>query len=206
MLAAHGSPDPRFAATVEALATLVSTARPAVSVAIGYLEHGPPDLRTVADAESIIVPLLLTSGFHVRTDIPSQAPRGTVARPLGPDPRIAGVLTRRLREAGWRGESPVALAATGSSDPRALDDVRQMAALLTAALGVAVTAAFLSDGSPQLADIDAGAVATYLLAPGRFADVVASNGAPIVAAPLGADSVLADIVLDRYDDARRARG
>jgi len=42
-------------------------------------------------------------------------------------------------------------------------------------------------------------VSTYLLAPGLFADKVAACGARVVAEPLGAHPLLAEIVLDRYE-------
>jgi sirohydrochlorin ferrochelatase len=50
------------------------------------------------------------------------------------------------------------------------------------------------------------AVASYLLAPGRFAgqvrDEALAAGAAVVSAPLGAAPELADIVLTRYAAAR----
>ena len=46
------------------------------------------------------------------------------------------------------------------------------------------------------------AVAPYLLAPGMFADTVATAPADLVSAPLGAHAELADLILRRYDEAR----
>jgi sirohydrochlorin ferrochelatase len=200
VLAAHGSTDPKFAGVVESLASLVAASRPDVAVAVGYLEHGLPLLPDVARADSVIVPVFLASGFHVRRDLPAQAPSSTIAVSVGPDPRLADVLARRLREAGWR-DGSVVLAAAGSEDPVALADVRCVARDLGDELGTTVTAAFLSAGEPRLTDLAPAAVASYLLAPGHFADVVAACGAPIVTAPLGADPQIAEIILDRYDAA-----
>jgi sirohydrochlorin ferrochelatase len=204
VLAAHGSVDPRFGEVVVALAAIVAAHRPQLDVRIGYLDHGPPDLRSVTQAGAIVVPVLLSHGFHVGADIARQAPDCVIAAPIGPDPRLASVLIARLREAGWCGQGPVALAAAGSMDRRALADVRHTAADVGAALGVEVRAAFLSAGQPRLADLEVAAVATYLLAPGHFAEVAAAVGGSIVAAPLGADPVLAEIILDRYDAAAGA--
>jgi sirohydrochlorin ferrochelatase len=201
VLAAHGSADPRFDQVIRSLAAIVAASRPELDVRIGYLDHGPPDLRGVAQAGAIVVPVLLSHGFHVGTDIARQAPDCVIARPIGPDPRLTTVLISRLREAGWSGQRGLALAAAGSQDPQALADVRQVAADLGARLGVEVTAAFLSAGQPRLAELEVEAVATYLLAPGHFAEVAAAVGGSIVAAPLGADPVLAEIILDRYDAA-----
>jgi len=201
ILAAHGSADPRFAEVIESLATLVVGLRPGLDVRIGYLDHGP-DLRQVATSGGVTVPVFLASGYHVRSDVPARA--AIVTKAVGPDRRLTTVLADRLREAGWNGERPLVLAAAGSSDPRALADVRQTADDLSVTLRVDVSAAFVSDGEPRL-DGTAAAVATYLLAPGHFADRVASCGAAIVAAPLGADPLIAEIILDRYDAAQSPR-
>jgi sirohydrochlorin ferrochelatase len=91
------------------------------------------------------------------------------------------------------------LVAAGSADPRALADVHQTARDLGDEVGMDVPAAFLSGGEPLLSHTGAVAVATYLLAPGRFLDTVTEYGAAVIAQPLGADPLLAEIVLDRYD-------
>jgi sirohydrochlorin ferrochelatase len=197
VLAAHGSTDARFAAVVESLAALVASRRGDLDVRIGYLDHGTP-LETVAEASCIVVPVLLTSGFHVRADIPRRTD-STVTAAVGPDHRLTTLLVQRLREAGWRNERPLVLAATGSTDDRAIADVHQTARDLGDELGMDVPAAFVGGAEPRLSEIPAAAVATYLLAPGRFVDAVAASGAAIVAAPLGADPLIAEIILDRYD-------
>jgi len=194
---AHGSTDPRFAAVVEAVAERVRALAPQVDVRVGFLEHGPPGVADVAEPGAVAVPLLLSAGYHVRVDLPTQAPGVAVSDAVGPDPRLAAALAQRLREAGYGG-GPVTLAAAGSSDPRALDDVHDAATQLAQELGAPVSAAFVSAGQPRLADVQPVAVSTYLLAPGLFADKVAACGARVVAAPLGAHPALAEIVLDRY--------
>ncbi|MFP3394252.1 CbiX/SirB N-terminal domain-containing protein, partial [Brevibacillus sp. SIMBA_076] len=78
-------------------------------------------LRTLpADATIVIVPLLLSRGYHLGHDIPAaSAPYGDrviVAPALGPDPRLAEILTRRMLEAGLRPDDRIVLAAAGSSD------------------------------------------------------------------------------------------
>lgn len=201
VLAAHGSADPRFSDVVDRVAALVAAARPALDVRIGYLDHGV-SVESVTDETCVVVPLLLTSGFHVRSDLPRRA-AGVIAQPVGPDRRLVTVLVQRLHEAGWAREEPLVLAATGSADPKALAEVHQTARDLGEELGLDVPAAFVSEGSPRLSEVDVGAAASYLLAPGRFADAVAASAASIVSAPLGPHPLIAEIVLDRYDDARR---
>ena len=203
VLIAHGSSDPRFDETVRSIAARVRELRPQLEVRIGYLEHGPPTVADVS-AGGVLVPLLLASGFHVLRDLPSQAPGAAVTAAVGPDPRLAVALAERLREAGYDGKAPVVLAAAGSSDERALDDVHTAAGQLADLLGVAVTAAFVSAGSPRLAEALAArpgaAVATYLVAAGAFHDAVAETGAGVVSAPLGDHPLVAEVVLSRYDE------
>jgi sirohydrochlorin ferrochelatase len=205
VIAAHGSADPRFAATVDALAARVRLLRDGLDVAVGYLEHGPPDLREVCADGDAVVPLLLTRGYHALVDIPAQVPGAVVADAVGPHPVLAAALADRLAEAGYDGTSPVVLAAAGSADERALDDVRIAAAQLGERLGAEVTAAFVSAGSPRVDDIDKPAVvASYLVAPGAFHDALARCGATVVSAPIGDHPALAEALLARYDECVRA--
>ncbi|MDQ1748028.1 MAG: uroporphyrin-III C-methyltransferase / precorrin-2 dehydrogenase / sirohydrochlorin ferrochelatase [Frankiaceae bacterium] len=136
----------------------------------------------------------------MRVDLPAQAPRAVVTAAVGPDPRLCVALADRLAEAGYDGTGAVVLAAAGSTDEHSLDGVRRQAALLADHLGVEVTAAFLSAGEPRLADVQPAVVASYLLAPGAFHDAMAT-AATLVSAPLGDHPVLADVVLERYDEA-----
>jgi sirohydrochlorin ferrochelatase len=108
-------------------------------------------------------------------------------------------LADRLGEVGYDGRSPVVIAAAGSSDNRALDDVRLMAGHLSRRLGVDVTTAFVSAGSPRLTEVSPRVVSSYLLAPGTFHDAVVAAGAGVTSPPIGAHQAVAQIVLDRYD-------
>jgi sirohydrochlorin ferrochelatase len=202
VLAAHGSTDPRFGEVVEAIAAQLCRLRPELDVRVGYLDHGPPSIADVVDESCIVVPLLLSGGYHVRVDIPEQAKGCVVAGAVGPDQLLASALADRLREAGYDGISPVVVAGAGSSDERALDDVRTVASALASQLDVAVTTAFVSAGTPTLSDIEPAVVASYLLAPGKFHDAVVAAGAPITSEPIGAHPAVAEIVLNRYDAAQ----
>lgn len=199
VLAAHGSTDTRFADVVGSIAVQLRIARPDLDVRIGYLEHGPPHLTEVVEPGAVVVPLLLAAGYHVRVDLPAQATGAVVTPALGPDPLLAEALTDRLTEAGYDGRSPVVLAAAGSTDDNALTEVRLMAARLASRLGVEVEAAFLSSGTPRLRDTTPRVVSSYLLAPGAFYDQAFTTHAEVVSAPIGAHSVVAEVVLARYD-------
>jgi len=175
--------------------------RPGLDVRVGYLDHGPPYVEDVADA--VAVPLLLSSGYHVRVDLPRAAPRARIGAAVGPDPRLSVALADRLTEAGYDGRTPVTLVAAGSADPGAIDDVRRQAAMLAAHLDVEVSAAFVSAGEPLLRDLAPAVVSSYLLAPGVFHHAAIASGAEIVSAPLGNHPALADVVFDRYGKAKR---
>lgn len=200
VLAAHGSADPAFAVVVDELADQVRRARPDLEVRIGYLDHGPPHLAEVATPDAVVVPLLLSSGHHVAVDIPAQAPGCLITPAAGPDDRLVPVVAGRLRDAGWAPETPVVLAAAGSTEEAALQEVREIGPLLSAELGGAtVTVAFISAGTPALRDVlPAPAIAAYLLAPGHFSALLERTGAAVVSAPVGAAPQLAEVILDRY--------
>jgi sirohydrochlorin ferrochelatase len=201
LIVAHGSVDPRFGEVVSAVAAQVRERAPDLDVRVGYLDHGPPHVADVAEPGAVAVPLLLSAGYHVRVDLPAQAPDVVVAAAVGPDPLLAAALADRLGEAGYDGEAPVTLAAAGSADERSRADVRLAAAQLAGRLGVSVEVAYVAAGEPRLSDRVEQAVATYLLAPGRFADQVAACGARVVSAPIGAHPAVADLVLARYRSA-----
>lgn len=206
VLAAHGSAHPGYTAVFEWIADRIVGSRPDLDVRVGYLDHNTPRLAELPTQGAVVVPMLLARGYHLDVDIPAAAPEAMIADPLGPDPVIAQVLADRLAAAQWREALPVTLAAAGSADPRGIVDVGIAAEQLAAVLRVEVTPAFAGSGDPKLDDIEPAAVATYLLAPGHFADTIAACGAPIVSAPLGPDPRLAELAMKRYDAALPALG
>jgi len=158
-------------------------------------------------------------------------------RPLGPHPGLLRALERRLAEAGVRaaaragsgtgdtgtagsgtGDTAVVLAAAGSSRPAANAAVASLAEAWRSARGWRdVVPAYASAASPTPAQaVDAlrrsgaprVAVATYLLAPGVFADRVRERslaaGADAVSGVLGAAPEVADVIIDRYLQAAAA--
>ena len=176
-------------------------------------------------ANTVVLPVLLTAAYHSGTDIPGLLDEAQAAlpglrirygAPLGPHPGLLRALDRRLAEAGQdlaqAGRTAVVLAAAGSSHPAANAVIAQLAADWQAARGwQAVRPAYASAAAPTPEQAVAGllrdgarrvAVATYLLAPGRFADQVRDGslaaGAAVVSAPLGAAPEVADVLLDRY--------
>jgi sirohydrochlorin ferrochelatase len=209
---AHGSRDPAATDVVRTLARQVRRLAPVLDVRVAFLGHAEPSLPAELDAagaNTVVVPLLLSSGYHLSSDISGAASSAgaRVAGPLGPDELLLTALTARLAEAGVPAGTPVVLAAAGSSDPAAAADVRQQAELLAERLGVPVTAAFASATPPTVPDAVADlralmdgpvAVASYLLAPGQFHDQLVASGADWVTEPLGGHPAVAGLVIERY--------
>lgn len=154
----------------------------------------------------VVVPVLLSAGYHVAADIPSVAAgRARVARHLGPDRVLSEVLAERLAAAGGDGADTVALVGSPSTRASAGADLAAAAADLAALLGRTVRP-LIADAS--LADALASmpgqvAIATYLLNEGYFVDAVraaaSQAGALAVAAPLGAHPAIAELIATRYD-------
>ena len=220
VLVAHGSRDPRTLSTVRALMDRVRALRPALSIHLGHIELNEPRLQDtlteLGTTNAVLVPLLLSRGYHVKQDIPELAAnaqaRTRVAPPLGPHPLLVETLYDRLVEAGWRTRtsrsSAVVLASAGSRDPDSRRDTQATAHLLAARLGVPVLPAYASSATPTIPEAirtltsrghHRVAVASCFTAPGRFATQCAEAAPWIASAPLGAHPAMASLILHRYD-------
>jgi sirohydrochlorin ferrochelatase len=220
--ASHGTASPVGQAAVSALVDAVAVQRPDLDVRAAFVDVQQPDPPTVlgtltSGRSARLVPLLLSAGYHVFVDLTEAAaavPGVRVAPALGPDVRLAALLARRLEAASLRDDDVVVLGAAGSSEASAVRDCETVAAQLADIIGRAVTVGYLSAAEPRLTDAVAAqrvpgrrvVVATYLLAPGFFADLAARSGADVVTPPLlRADEPpageLVDIVIERYEAA-----
>ncbi|MEU3554813.1 sirohydrochlorin chelatase [Streptomyces fragilis] len=218
LVVAHGSRDPRHAASVHALVERVREQRPGLRVETAFLDFNLPTVDGVLESlaaegvkDVVAQPLLLTRAFHAKADIPAvlcRAParlRVTAAEVLGPDPLLLAALERRLHEAGLtpadRSATGVVLASAGSTDPEAIAVIAEIARELRHTGWCAVRPAFASAASPggfprtedavrelRAAGCERVAVAPYVLAPGRLPDRIAAG-----AASAGAD-VLAGVL------------
>ncbi|MGW3954960.1 sirohydrochlorin chelatase [Streptomyces sp. NPDC004752] len=215
---AHGSRDPRHAATVHALVRRVRSLRPGLWVETGFLDFDVPRAHGVLESlaaagvrDVVALPLLLTRAFHAKADVPAvlrDAPprlRIRQAEVLGPSPRLLAALERRLRAAGVapadRSSTGVVLASAGSTDPEAIAVIADIAREWRHTGWRAVRPAFAAAGSPagfprteeavrELRDLGCArvAVAPYVLAPGFLPDRIARG-----AREAGAD-VLAEVL------------
>ncbi|HET6271300.1 MAG TPA: CbiX/SirB N-terminal domain-containing protein [Arthrobacter sp.] len=233
---AHGTSSPLGAAEVDALRDGIAALRAGLDVREAYVDVQDPELPSVvehlpAGEPAVVVPLLLSVGYHVKVDIAravKSRPDTLAAAPLGPDPRLAALLDQRLREAGATDNDAVILAAAGSSNPRASLNVEELAGALRALRPNRIVAAYGASARPSVPEAvamlreeaaggagagqSAGAVAvggrvviaSYLLAPGFFHDQLAKAGADLVTEPLLPSPVLAEIALERYDAALAA--
>ena len=215
----HGTASPSGQAAVAALVDAVAERLPDVTVRLGHVDVQQPDVEASLDslpagAPVVIVPLLLSAGYHVRVDLRKQtAGRDgvTIAPALGPDPRLVEALVARLAALAPADDHRLVLAVAGSSDDRANEDCREIGRMLGARLDREVTVGFLAAAEPRLdaAVAQAGAagqrviVANYLLAPGYFHDLAVrmAGDAPVAPPLLGEDAppdALVDLVIERY--------
>ncbi len=222
---AHGTRNPTGRRLVAELALAARALRPGLTTTAAFVDVQPPTVvdvvagLTAEGRPAVVVPLLLSGGYHVHVDIAgavAASDSAVAARPLGPDPRLAAVLSDRLVQAGADPRDPltaVVLAAAGSSDPRSVADVEDTADLLQRSWAGPVTTGYGSAAQPPVAHAVAAArragaerviVAAYLLAPGHFHSKLAEAGADVVTAPLLPDERIAAVLLDRYDAALRA--
>ena len=211
MLAAHGTASLAGHQTLISLVRNVHALRPGLRVELGFVDVLLPRLEDVLDelnGTMIIVPALLSSGYHVSSDIPRAVRRrrtASITRHLGPDPLLARALADRLaagRDASRTGPTgPVVLVSTGSSDPAASADLDAAAADLAARIGVEVRG--LSLAALDSIDLAGVEVASYLLAEGRMFDTIVerAGAAAFVTLPIGSHPVVAELVLQRYDEA-----
>ncbi|MFJ1569825.1 sirohydrochlorin chelatase [Streptomyces erythrochromogenes] len=215
LVIAHGSRDPRHAATVHALTRRVRALRPGLRVETAFLDFNAPRVEQVLSAlhadgvrDVVALPLLLTRAFHAKADIPAALSDAltrlpglsvSVADVLGPSPLLVEALERRLSEAGLtpadRATTAVVLASAGSTDPEAIAVIAEIAREWRHTGWCAVRPAFASAALPRTEDAVRAlraegfarvAVAPYVIAPGRLPDRIAA----------GAEAAGADVVAD----------
>ena len=215
---AHGTNNAQGRELINQLRDHIAALRPGLAVLEAYVDVQEPALPDVmasvpAGVRVVVVPLLLTVGYHVQVDIAEAVaarPGSVAAAPLGPDPRLAGLLHERLGElpADWG----IVLAAAGSSRPEAAEQIEVLAADLAVRRPQRVLAGYGASAEPSVPDAVAQlrargaggvAVASYLLAPGYFHDQLATTGADLVSEPLLPSGLVAQLALEHFDAAVR---
>ena len=98
---AHGTQDPNGLAEIRRLINIVRTKRPELAIEMCWLDGAAPTLAAqlpTVDGPAVVVPILLSTGYHVKADIPAivgDRPATAISPPLGPDPRISRVVYLR---------------------------------------------------------------------------------------------------------------
>ena len=196
---AHGSRDPRSAATITALVGEVRSMRPDLRIEAAFLDLSKPSFETVVAKlvragfdEIVVVPLLLTEAYHAKVDVPEAIAAAAsrheglkirASKILGMEATFLEVLDLRLRdalkEARVRELDALVLAAAGSSDPLANQAVARLARVWGTRHKLPVKAAFASAAPPATGEAVRAfrvegrrhiAVASLFLAPGFLPD------------------------------------
>jgi len=196
---AHGSRDPRHAATITALVDEVRRTRPDLKVVEAFLEHSTPSFETViarlvrqGHSEIVVVPLLLSEAYHAKVDVPAVIATAAERHPgiairaagiLGLETTLLNVLDVRLRETlrehRVRELDALVLAAAGSSDVLANQAVARLARVWGSHHKLPVVAAYASSAPPATGEAVRAfraegkrhiAVASLFLAPGWLPD------------------------------------
>lgn len=223
----HGTDDPAGQAAVRALLDGVRAARPELDVREAFVDVQQPEVEdvlagAVRDAGSaVVVPLLLSTGYHVRHDIAqavaavNASGAGTpgervavAAEPLGPHPLLVDILADRYAAAEaahgpFRPDDAVVLAAAGSSVAAAATAVEEVTSALAQRLGRPVTPSYGAGAEPRVPAAVAAARAAAGATPGASGTTgAAGTSAPrvIVVSYLLAPGYFLDRVLEAGAD------
>ncbi|RZS31449.1 sirohydrochlorin ferrochelatase [Herbihabitans rhizosphaerae] len=198
---AHGSRDPRSAATIGDVVDALRARHSGLDVRAAFLDLSTPRLLDVlagvhaeGHREVVLAPLLLGRAYHAKVDLPAlvaeahtRFPRLSVrvADVLGPDDRLETAVRARLLESIVDDQDPelgIVLAGTGSSHAPANAQVAAVARRWAARAGCAGVAPAFAAATPDVPAAVARlrargarriAVASWFLAPGLLPDRVA---------------------------------
>jgi len=203
VLAAHGTHSEAGQACIEQLRRALQQ-RLAEPVRLGWVDVVEPHVGQLLRPGDLVVPAFLGAGYHVKKDLPEaigQFPGTTMTAHLGPDPLVLAALSEHVEQAG--GPWPLTLLGwAGSSDEQSREEARTAARRLAERWQVTVR---LTGASRVQAGVQRGrdegfarvGVASYLLAPGFFADKLATADCEGVAAPIGAHPLVVDLLAQR---------
>ena len=223
VLLAHGSPDPRHAAGVEALAGRVRERAPGRPVHTAYLDHhrpSPVDAAVGLTGPAVVVPVLVTPAFHAVVDIPealSQMEARAVwavdaAPPLGPHPLLLDAAEELLTGHGIVAHpgTAVILYAAGSSDSAAVATISETlresprsgwGLWSVAALDGGATIEQVLRSLPD--EVERTVAVSFMVAEGVLRDRMAQRcgqaGVTMVPGALARTEAVAQLVLERAD-------
>ena len=190
-----------------------------------YVDVQEPTPGTVAaslagEQQAVIVPLLLSTGYHTQIDLKKAAEQSAasetlIAAPLGPSAALAKLQRTRLTQIGWEGYGDTVMAAAGSSRPDGRDAVQLQSEIFSTLLSQYVPYGFVADIEPQIETVVeedlADYVSSYLLGRGHFQNhilkMAEENPNLLVAEPLlvpgdrDAARVVAEVAVQRLLEA-----
>ncbi|MEU4206618.1 sirohydrochlorin chelatase [Rothia terrae] len=184
---AHGTDSPDGRATIDAIRESLAQQLEAedageFQVHEAYVDVQEPSLDAVAakfseEDEVIMVPLLLSTGYHTQVDMKKAADASPardvrIARALGPSAQLAKLQRTRLEEAGWDGSGQIVMAAAGSSRADGRQAVELQSEIFSTLLSQHAPHGFVASIDPKIADVveehSAEFVSTYLMGRGFF--------------------------------------
>ena len=215
---AHGTRNPAGPPVVDALMAQVRRRLPHVEVRTSYVELNEPLFADVIKEQTrptVVVPLLLSTGYHTNHDLPEMIGEAAVpvrlARTLGPHPLLAAVMCQRLQAAGARRGDAVVMIAAGSNDADGLVDTIAAGRLLESHWGAPVKVAHLTGRGQRVTEAVEPlwaeghrriAATPYLLAPGFFLKKARTQasiaGCTVIGDELGHHGLVAELVVRRY--------
>ena len=146
-----------------------------------FFDHNRPTLQEVVDGlphherDVVIVPMLLSSAFHTKADVPAAISALTSNRRIITTNPVGSVFALAVTAAAEL-EGPIVLGHSGTSDPVAQADLQTLAADLAALRGSAVTIGYVTQAQPDVTaainSSGATGVLCYTLWPGMFTDRV----------------------------------
>lgn len=201
--------------------------RPRQEVRVAFCEQSTPNLRDVLEelrGPAVVTPLLLASAYHARIDIPAiiheTGSAAVRSETLGEDPRLLTVMRERLSALGVASQDRslgVLVVAVGSSHTAANTHTATVAADMARGTLWSTATAYATgphggvDREIELMrqrGVRRIVLAPWFIAPGVITDRVAelAYAADVeMAAPLGSHRLVAQTVLDRFDQAISAR-
>ena len=208
VLAVHGTRSALGTRVSMELAEAVAQTSGA-DVRLGWVDiHTPTLTDTLRElGEAIVVPAFLTAGYHVTSDIPAAIAaaggRATATPLVGAD--VLPAVLDRLDAVG--DFDALVVAGAGSLRPRAVAEVQAVTRTLSRTVGRPALAGFVTASSPTVPDAvatlraaghDRIAIASYLLAPGRFSEQLEDAGADAVSEPIGVHPLLVELIVSRW--------
>ena len=188
-LLAHGSPDPRSGNAIRNFAARIQT-RIGLSTTAAFLDHDHPNLAAAANVDgdvdvyhdAVVLPMLLSTAFHARFDVPKAVSEAGLTRVLPPIGHPVELLTSLIQRAG----ANVIVVAAGTTDQSARQLFKRTVEIAAMRSGNQATPAFITGPESRLPDKlrevqDSNSreviVIPWLVAEGRLLDTIHTEAA-----------------------------